>query len=293
MFQNPVAKKIAILIFAVIFFFVFSSLWGVYRTVRPPKFVSEVTPGDFNLNYEEVKFQTQDGLTLAGWFVPSQGDLAKLGDAPTIILLHGYPADKGDILFVTSFLGRDYNLFLFDFRYFGESEGKYSTIGVKEVRDLKAAVEYLKSRGINEIGAWGFSMGGAVALMASPNTPEIKAIVSESSYARLDLLAQDIYLIPLVNKILGKISVFWGDMILGTNIKEESPLEAAKKITIPVLLIHSTDDQVIPFSHAEMLKDALGGNQQAEFWFKKGFLHGEFSPQYEARVLDFFAKNLK
>lgn len=48
-------------------------------------------------------------------------------------------------------------------------------------------------RGIDEVSMCRFSMGGAVALMTAPRMPEIKAIVSESSYARLDLMAHEMY----------------------------------------------------------------------------------------------------
>lgn len=113
-------------------------------------------------------------------------------DAKTIILLHGYPADKGDILPSLAFLNERYNLFLFDFRYLGQSEGLYSTAGAKETDDLASAIEYLKSRGVEEVGVWGFSMGGAVALMSIKKIPEIKAVVSEASYANLGLMAREL-----------------------------------------------------------------------------------------------------
>ncbi|MGH7770602.1 MAG: alpha/beta hydrolase, partial [Candidatus Binatia bacterium] len=180
--------------FSVAFFFLFTPLWGFYISIRPHKFISKITPKDIGLDYEGVSFVTEDRLTLRGWFIPHK----ERSTAKTIIFLHGYPADKGNILPAISFLSQRYNLFLFDFRYLGQSSGNYSTAGAKEKEDLRSAIGYLKLRGIKEVGVWGFSVGGAVALMAAPEAPEIKAIVSISSYAGLDLMALELYQIPFL-----------------------------------------------------------------------------------------------
>jgi len=184
------ASIIRIVVIALGFFFV-TSLWGFYISIRPPRIVSSLTPKLLQLDYENVWFKTSDGLTLSGWFIPGKAATKK-----TLILLHGYPADKGDILPALSFLQKNYNLFLFDFRYLGESEGKYSTAGAKEVNDLLAAIQFLKTKGIEEVGVWGFSMGGAVALMSIKKAPEIKAVVSEASYASLAQMAAELFKIP-------------------------------------------------------------------------------------------------
>src|SRR5262249_27488032 len=93
------------------------SLWGFYSSIRPPKIISSVTPRDLKMNYDDVSFRTADGLTLRGWYIPAVQRTEK-----TLILLHGYPADKGNILPALSFLHEDFNLLLFDFRYLGKSE---------------------------------------------------------------------------------------------------------------------------------------------------------------------------
>jgi pimeloyl-ACP methyl ester carboxylesterase len=165
------------------------SLWGFYSSIRPPKIISSITPRDLKMDYEDVWFKTADGLTLRGWYIPCAKETQK-----TLILLHGYPADKGNILPALAFLHVDFNLLLFDFRYLGKSEGSYSTAGAKEVEDLLAAIQFLKGRGVKEVGVWGFSMGGAVALMAM--NPEIRAVISESSYASLAAMAFELLRIP-------------------------------------------------------------------------------------------------
>ncbi|MBT9164820.1 MAG: 2-succinyl-6-hydroxy-2,4-cyclohexadiene-1-carboxylate synthase [candidate division WS2 bacterium] len=270
-----------------ILFLLFTSFWGFYISIKPPKIVSDITPKDLGLDYEKVSFVTSDGIKLIGWWLPNKNPTAK-----TLILLHGYPADKGNILPALSFLAEKYNLLLFDFRYLGESGGKYSTAGAKETEDLQAAINFLKSRGISEVGVWGFSMSGAVALMTAPETPEIKAIVSESSYAGLDLMTLELYRIPILKYPLAYLTGFWTKIILGIDLKNISPAQSAKNLKIPVLLIHSKNDEVIPFRHAKLLQKALKDNLRAEFWFEENLMHGQFGEEYQKRIEDFFGRNL-
>ena len=128
---------ILIVIIAGIFLF---SLLTFLLYIKPPKYYSSVKPSDYNLEYEKVSFKTNDGLTLKGWFIPSSHSNA------TIIVGHGFPFDKGNILPVTKFLNKHYNLFYYDFRSFGESEGKITTIAHKEQEDMLQAISYLKNR---------------------------------------------------------------------------------------------------------------------------------------------------
>jgi dipeptidyl aminopeptidase/acylaminoacyl peptidase len=263
------------------------SVWLFYVSIRPPKIVSSITPRDLNMPHEQVSFTTADGLTLRGWFIPA----AKKADK-TLILLHGYPADKGNILPALAFLHADFNLLLFDFRYLGESEGSYSTAGAKEVEDLLAAIRFLKRRGIEEVGVWGFSMGGAVALMAIDKAPEIKAVVAESSYASLGEMALQLFRMPLLNYPMAYLIRFWAKLFLGIDVIDVSPAENIRNTTLPILITHSSTDAVIPFSQAKILEQALANNPRAEFWFNEKFAHGQLAPDYQSRVRKFFQNNL-
>lgn len=278
-----------LIIFSLILFAVLTSLLGVYQTIRPKKFFSKATPADFNLNFEEVTLTTSDNIKLAAWFIPAVDGKTK----KTIIGLHGYPADKGNILPAVKDLAKNYNLLLFDFRYHGQSQGSYTTVGAKEVNDLLAAVKFLKTREIDKIGIWGFSMGGAVALMTIPKAAEIKAVVADSSYASLENMAPQLFLIPGSKKPLSLLVRAWVKLILGIDIKKISPAKAIENSTIPILIIHDRNDQVILFDNALSLQQALKNNPRAEFWFSDGQFHGATSPDYQNRIIEFFTKNLK
>ena len=266
---------------------IFASAWLFYISIRPPKMVSSITPRNLNMPYEQVSFTTADGLSLRGWFILSGKRAAK-----TLILLHGYPADKGNILPALAFLHADFNLLLFDFRYLGESDGSYSTAGAKEVEDLLAAIRFLKTRGIEEVGVWGFSMGGAVGLMTIDKAPEIRAVVSESSYASLTEMALQLFRVPLLNYPMAYLIGFWAKLFLGIDVRDVSPAEKIRNTTVPILITHSSTDAVIPFSQAKTLQGALINNPRAEFWFNDEFAHGQMGSDYQRRVRNFFQKHL-
>jgi uncharacterized protein len=276
--------RVVLIVFSVL---IIISLWGFYSSIRPPKIISSITPRDLKMDYQDVSFKTADGLTLRGWYIPSAKSTEK-----TLILLHGYPADKGNILPALAFLHEDFNLLLFDFRYLGKSEGSYSTAGAKEVEDLLAAIQFLKTRGIKEVGVWGFSMGGAVALMAIEKAPEIRAVISESSYASLAAMALELLRIPLLNYPIAYLVGVWAKLFLGIDVREASPADRIRNTTLPILLIHSSADAVIPFSHARLLQQALAKNPNAEFWFNEQFAHGQFASDYRTRIKEFFLKHL-
>lgn len=282
------------LIIGAAFFFLFTSLWGLFIAVRPSKIVSSHTPKDLGLTYEDVTFQTLDELTLSGWFIPRQryGEVLTDEKSKTIVLLHGYPADKGDILPAMAFLVEDFHLFLFDFRYFGKSEGRLTTVGAREKNDLLAAIRFLETRKIDAVGVWGFSMGGAVALSTAAESSTMKAVVSDSSYASLRDLAPMIYQLPVLKYPLAFLTILWARLFAGIDVEKASPLRNIRDLRQPVLLIHSRSDQVIPFSQALQLQSALQHNPQVEFWFPEDLPHGQFAEEYQKRVKEFFQRRL-
>lgn len=272
-------------VFYIIAFIVLFSLLNFWLNTHPPKFRSKETPESYRLEYEDVRFKTKDGLTLAGWLIKG-----KKG-APTVIVGHGYPFDKGNILHVVTFLNPDYTLFLFDFRSFGESEGTATTAGVKEQEDFKAAINYLKTRkDVNHtFGAYGFSLSAATFLMAKH--PDVKAIVADSSYASIHDIINALYWYfgPLKHPFV------WTTELLGKIFYGIDAQKYQARVTVPTLLIHGSADSQIPVSNTQKIYDSAD-KELAELWIIKGADHGQSyatnPKEYKARIKAFFKKNL-
>lgn len=269
-------------------FLIILSLLIFYMSIHPQKIITNLNPSDLGLKYGEVDFKSSDGVKLSGWFLPNNKTTS------AIIVMHGYPADKANLLGVAEFLSKDFNVFLFDFRSFGKSGGKYTTAGYLERKDLLGAVNYLeKEKNTTKIGLYGFSLGGAVALMT--NHENVKAIVADSAYAELRHMAENMYGIFFVLKYpLAYLTKLYGILFLGINIDDASPAGNIKNLKIPILLIHAGKDSQIPASEAYLLHDA---NKKAELWIVENAEHGmahSINPEeYEKKVLEFFRENLK
>lgn len=259
-------------------------------TIHPPRRTSEVTPDRWGLTYENVTFETSDGLTLAGWFLPARNETDR-----TILVGHGYPFDKGNVLPHSLFLLDRFNLLLFDHRSFGDSQGTISTVGLREVRDVRAAVDHLEARGDTEhIGALGFSLSGATILMAED--PAVDAIVADSSYASLDRLTHEVYPLPgPLDLPFVWVTDLYARILLGAWPSEVSPAASIAQQEGPVLLIHGGDDGTIPPEHAGILHEAAPQGT-SELWIVEGAEHGMAhavaGQAYEERVSRFLHQHV-
>lgn len=272
--------------------------------VHPPRFSTNDDPGRHGLRYEPVSFPTSDGLTLRGWFIPAAHAIPTFGrpGAPagcaTILFGHGYPFDKANILGHAVFLHEEFNLLVMDFRYFGESEGAYTTVGVHEGRDVAAAVAYVKTRrevDPTRIGAMGFSLSAATFILA--RHPEVKAIVADSPYASLEqVIARQFFIFPGPTKWpLVALTRLYAKVLLGIDVREAAPAEAVRQLKVPLFLIHGGADSQIPAAHSRQI--AVNADPATtELWVvphaDHGHAHALEEHQYEVRVSQFFHRHL-
>ena len=96
-------------------FIIILSFMQFLLNIHPPRYIDPDRPENHNLKYENVSFETSDKITIRAWLIESKKANG------TIIIGHGYPFNKGNILPVVKFLYPKYNLLLYDHRYFGES----------------------------------------------------------------------------------------------------------------------------------------------------------------------------
>jgi dipeptidyl aminopeptidase/acylaminoacyl peptidase len=287
-------------------FIVFLPLLNFLLGVHPPRFQTDDNPKRYGLDYEPVSFPTADGLTLRGWFIPAatalrerlqQGEMA-WNTCATILVGHGYPFDKANILRHALFLHPRFHLLVFDFRYFGESDGAYTTAGLLETRDVQAAVEYVKSRSdVNpeRIGALGFSMSASAFILT--RHPDVKAIVADSPYATLEgLIARQFFFLPGFTKWpLVALTKLYAGLLLGVRVGDAAPADVVQDLNAPLLLIHGDADSQIPIEHSRTIY-AKADHGKTQLWIvpgaDHGFAHGLEGYRYEVRVRQFFEQNL-
>jgi len=255
--------------------------------IHPPRYYDRTSPKDYGLKYENISFKTSDNVTIKGWLLVSDKSNG------TVIVGHGYPFDKGNIFPVAKFLYPDYNLLLYDHRYFGESSGKVTTGGFRESRDVNAAVKFVKDRfgESNPVALYGFSLSASAMLMAKPN---VNAIIADSPYADLNRMVKRMFFLfgPLKFPF-----VFTTDLLtrifFKTSLRDVSPANAVKGYHVPILLIHGEKDSQIPVENAYAIKES---NPNIELWVVKGADHG-FSyalakDEYHKRIKSFLTKHM-
>lgn len=191
------------------------------------------TPKEIGLEYEQVALTTADGIRLEGWFLPAEPSHA------TLLFFHG---NAGNISHRLESLRLFHNaglaVFIIDYRGYGNSDGKPSEMGL--YRDAEAAWRYLTdTRRIlpRDILLFGRSLGGAMAAYLAERHPAL-GLVLESTFTSIPDLAEELYR-GLPVRALARYRY--------------DTLSRLANIDIPVMVIHSPHDDIIPFSHGERL----------------------------------------
>ncbi|MBS1187688.1 MAG: alpha/beta hydrolase [Burkholderiaceae bacterium] len=203
------------------------------------------TPHRVGLAFERVYFDSADGTRLSGWFIPAQGVASPKEAKGTVIHLHGNAQNMTAHWNFAGFVpSRGYNLFTFDYRGYGESEGAPGPQGVFE--DSIAALDYLRSRtdiDTSRIFVFGQSLGGMLAIAAAGASPQgIRAVLAEAP--------------------AHSYSAWANDRLPGSGRAMDDSWTAtafvAKLAPIPLMLIHGTRDAVVPYTHSEKLLAEAG-----------------------------------
>ena len=221
---------------------------------------------------EDVTVESSTGAKLAGRFFPGRTEA-------TVILLHGYGGSQDEMLPVASRLhDGGYSVFTFDQRGCGRSTGEV-TFGAREQDDLESVVDYLVTReDVNKkrLGALGFSMGGATALLAAARDTRLKAVVADSSWSEaknwLRPSVKASFLHP--RDRFSALSLKLAELRGGFDLDDLRPVEVMAKLSPrPVLLVHAGADQVVPAAEGERNFEAA--RKPKELVLVAGAAHGD------------------
>lgn len=266
-----------------------------YKAVKPNRRVLTDEAEKGLLPPQKVQFNSATSqLKLSGYFYPTQYSQAG------IIVCHGFHGGAVDSHKAALLAQRaGYNVLTFDFRGCGESQGQTTSVGFYEVNDLLGAVAYMKTRpevNPQRIAVYGYSMGGAVAILAAERSNDIQAIVTDSTFASLhDLLRENFrhyYRLPRFP--FRYAAVWWSRCFSRTIGKRVEPALALKRIgasgrRIPHLIIHGKEDKGIPVANALRLYEASPGPKY--LWIEPDAGHvvaTKIDPQVYMRTIDSF-----
>ncbi len=256
----------------------------------------ESNPADFGLEYEDVSFPSRDGLVLRGWWLEG-GD-----DNPIILVVHGsegnraHPAERM-LGIAKDLVSYGYNVLMFDMRGHGESEGNHISAGYYERNDVLGAIDYIRQRGIeSKIGVLGFSMGAATSLMAAPESDEIKAVAADSAYADIvSIIESEFSKRSNLPKFFIPVILFIAKNIYDIDFTAIKPEEAVREMSVPVLIIHGGQDDIVPVQHAYRLKEA-SQNPDSKLWIAPEAQHANSylvrPAEYKEQVISFFDEAL-
>jgi uncharacterized protein len=255
------------------------------------------TPGlidsDTGSTHQDVQIKAADGTELQAWlFLPARPH------PNCAILLHGVGDTRGGMQsLIRMLLRHDYAVLAPD------SRTDLVTYGVLEAPDVHLWVDYLyNTQKVQNLFGLGESMGAAVLLQSLPLEPRFRAVVAESSFSTFTGVARDriqqnlngnswpvrAIAVPIVSS-----GLLYTRLRYGVDLSRASPIEAVRRNSTPILLIHGLKDNNISPQHSRNL--LLANPRHITPWFvpKAGHV-GAYSADpavYEERVINFFESN--
>ncbi|HKL52440.1 MAG TPA: alpha/beta hydrolase [Wenzhouxiangellaceae bacterium] len=198
----------------------------------------DATPDRLGLEFENVEIETSDDERLHGWWIPHRSARASL------LFSHGNAGNISHRLdSLEIFHQLRLNVLVYDYRGYGRSTGKPGEAGV--YRDAEAALEWMiREEGLapEELVVFGRSMGAAVSARLAQKRPPA-CLVLESAFTSVPDRAAELYWWLPIRQL----------MHLQMNTREY-----VSDVDVPTLVIHSRDDEIVPFRHGRQVAQAAG-----------------------------------
>jgi pimeloyl-ACP methyl ester carboxylesterase len=242
---------------------------------------------------EVVRFESADGTGLVGWFLPAgPGTTPAGGRAATVLHLHGNAGNITSHLWFSEYLpAAGFNLFIFDYRGYGESGG---TARRRDdlIADGHAALDVVLARDDIDparVGMFAQSLGGAIGLNVMAEREEIAAGVVVSPFTGWREIAADSVRAPW-RDTPGPIARLIAGSLVGD---ARRPIDAIARIDRPVLVIHGEEDSIVPVRHGRLVAEA---GSATEFVTVPGADHNDLREQgadFEKAVIEFLGRHLQ
>ena len=255
-----------------------------------PDNATYITPDRLNLEYEDIYLKTADGETLHGWWLPALTDEPAKG---TIYFLHGNAQNVSAHILNAAWLPEQgYNVFTIDYRGYGQSTGAPDIEGA--LHDVETGLRWLAQRRADSehpLYILGQSLGGALGIALASEwvqrdeQPELNGIILDGTFSGFRYIARE------------KLDLFWLPWPFQYPLSWTIPddYEGTDRIAgvspVPVMIIHSVRDGIIPFEHGVRLYEAA---EQPKEFLQTDTPHAAtfVIPAYREAVLEFMEKGL-
>ncbi|HTX16462.1 MAG TPA: alpha/beta fold hydrolase [Candidatus Baltobacteraceae bacterium] len=282
---------LALLLFALVSVSAISGFL-LYQIVHPARNPANIDVDVMMGHPLVVSFPLADGQMRDGLFFPG------LRGAPTIIVCHGYGAQRGDVLtLVTALQEHQFNVFLFDFVGHGTVAG-VTTLGYKETGELRSALQSLASRDdidSKHFGLWGTDMGAYAVLEVATSDPRVAAFAVEDPYAdprdmvRLQVKNSGLQAIPYVERF-----VDFGFRMYNYPFRKQPPVTTRLAATqgIPKLFILAADRPAMENLGLQLFVKSPDPKQMLRVKSTYRDMSDDDRKAYENQLISFFLLNI-
>jgi pimeloyl-ACP methyl ester carboxylesterase len=285
---------LAVLLLAFVGLLYFAAVYAVSCWLtRPTRDKPAETPSDHGFPWEALHCYTSDGLRLAGWVLSAPQPRG------TVVLFHGLRGSRVQMLSRAVMLAcGSYRCVAFDHRAHGDSNGRRTTFGYHEARDVAAVMTYVRQRWPAEpFAVLGLSMGAAAIGFAADEVRDVQAVILESLYHDIAgaFLARLGTLYPLWFRPLAPGIIWTTERRLGVRLADVVPAEYIGKLApAPILLLTGSDDEHAGPDEARRLQARCPGPN--ELWIVPGADHWDVfevaGKEYQEKILSFLNKCL-
>ncbi|MBK8524314.1 MAG: alpha/beta fold hydrolase [Betaproteobacteria bacterium] len=263
--------------------------WGIRRSLAAPRLQGEEEPE--GIPFRTVRIPTRNGKNLFAWMIPAGKR------SPSLVLMHGWGGNSAAMLpLVGPLHAGGYTLLLVDARCHGRSDGDSFASLPRFAEDIEAALFWLSSQEEADplrLGVIGHSVGAGAALLAASRYPGIKAVVSLAAFAHpATMMRRWMQWKRIPYWPLGRYILAYVQKVIGYRFDRIAPCRTIAAVDCPVLLVHGSEDRVVPLDDAKAIYGARRSDR-VELLVVQGSHddYGDLS-QPITELLDFLKRNL-
>jgi len=242
-----------------------AAVWGlraavhqlILRGLRAPRVIHQMLVDHPGSSGYAVRIPTVNGKSLFGWFAP----LAGAPTAPTVLVMHGWGANAAMMTAcLTPLKSAGMSVLLVDARCHGLSDDETFTSLPRFAQDIQAGLDWLIAQpevDCKRLAVIGHSVGAGAALLCAARGDAVRAVVSISAFAHpYEVMRRFMASKRIPYPIFGWYVLQYVQKVIGSRFEDIAPLRSIQKVRCPVLLVHGTEDEMVPFADAQRIAAA-------------------------------------